>query len=189
MEAYEAQIAEKTCSSGGDPQHLQCGHRRYFVAIDAGTAAQAQAKAQTKKEQQKKPAEEEEDEAEQLAKIMAATTLTSDMYDPAWLHALKLSTMLDEANNGNPLAAVHDTQRLKLRLRIHPAEDDEYKSIDYMVRRQDEKEEVPVGEEKWKTLPGEATKGGVQRLFVNMHRRRKGKRALSEEEWTSTRSK
>lgn len=111
--------------------------------------------------------------------LMDKSTLTKE-----WTQETYFRKMREAAQRGESI----DITTLKIRTRIHPAEDNDFRSIDYIVVTQEETIKYMAAgkgfpEERWEHLPLEAMKPGAYRVSVNIHRLDAGMKAFSREEW------
>lgn len=170
MSVYHDQIAEWTSPSTDEQSP------RGYV-FEAGPASEA--KALKKKEEDK----EKKKNSKPGRELTEWETLSGNFLNDDWCRAVKIDTMLEQADRGN-LSLGNDPDGLSMRIRVHPAEDHEYRSLDYCILSKAEEEKGgAIAAEKWKPLPPGAAKPGAERHWVNIGRVGKGKRPFSKEEW------
>lgn len=105
-------------------------------------------------------------------------TITFFAFTP-WLQQVTTNLIIEclRAGTVKPCEGVRTT----IKLRAHPAKNDDFRTLDYIARLAEDKS--PVREQDWKPLPAEATKPGVQRWCVNLARKSVNKQPISREEW------
>lgn len=118
------------------------------------------------------------------SEVTEEEVLDNDIIDSDWHVPILNQALSEAANQGHVLES---TDELKLRLRIHPAQDGDFRSIDYKVFRNTDLNKDDARGEGWKPLPPHATRPDGDRKFVNLHRVAVGKEAFSKEEWAAIR--
>lgn len=146
----------------------------------AGTAMQAKALTQEKSNKKKNKGSSSKKVDQKITK---SDVFSGNIFNEEWRRAVTINTMIEETQRGDH---IDDSSQLSVTLRVHPADDHDYRSIDYavvVVSKGDEGEGSTEGEKSWKPLPAGALKPGADRFFVNMVREANGKMPLSKEEW------
>lgn len=171
MEAYAKQKREFASLARSAPQGQQA--RSPFYVIDCGTAADTRPE---KKAKERKKAEKPMTEEEVL--------MGCQIFRDDWCREVYAELMREAAQKGDP-SSVSPTG-LKFRLRVHPAKNDDFRSLDYVVCGKDEDVGTSIAEERWLPLSPHATRPDAQRHSVNLLRRSAGKKTFSREEWPPT---
>lgn len=165
MSVYEEQVRENA-----SPSKESGNDKPGYVVFQGGTAAQAKLDHEKKKKRR--------DPNKEISEWQA---FSNSIFEDDWAAATQLSAMLEAAKLGDPAAV--GAPQLTFRLRIHPAPDKDYRSMDYAICRTDEPSDAKLPEERWKHLPPEATKPGAQRHFVNLCRKGTPHQPFTKEEW------
>lgn len=110
--------------------------------------------------------------------------MRKNMFKEEWYEQVYAEKLREEAQRGKAI----DGATLRVRTRIHPAKNDDFRSLDYIVVTESEviqhtAANTPFPEHRWKPLPLNAMKPGAYRQNINIVRRDAGKRIFSREEW------
>lgn len=126
-------------------------------------------------------------EYEQRAKrdVTEEEALRGDIINADWDKPLHQKAVLAAAERGEE--SLMTGVDFGTCIRIHPAPDGDYRSIDYAIRRRNDRN-LPFPEESWKTLPSCGSRPDGDRKFVNQFRAHAGKEPFSKEEWAAIRA-
>lgn len=108
-----------------------------------------------------------------------------DIIDADWDVALHGETVLTAVSQGDE--SLSSGRELVTLIRIHPAPDGDFRSIDYVVHCRSEAV-ASISEHRWKPLPPQATRPDGDRKFVNLYRAAAGKKRFNKEEWIEVRA-
>lgn len=147
----------------------------------AAASSNGSTKAKKKKKKAKKQQEQQSAPEEQEEEISQFQAAMGDIFRPDWVKGIYIQKQ-HEGMQASPPVILKDGD-INIQMRIHPADDGDFRSLDYVVRCSGQADNEEVPEDEWKPLPQHATKPGAQRHYVNTMRVSRGKRPFSKEEW------